>query len=84
MTALVPAIKAIVRDEITAVRSLELGDIARYERELLEYIRTRHGDILKSIRETEKLEEDVESKLQEALDEFANVFAPSSGAGQTA
>ena len=51
---------------------------------MLEYIRTRHGDILKSIRETEKLEEDVESKLQEALDEFANVFAPSSGAGQTA
>ncbi len=66
------------------VRSLELKDIARYERELLEYIRTRHGDVLKSIRETEKLEEDVESKLQEALDEFANVFAPSSGAGQTA
>jgi F-type H+-transporting ATPase subunit alpha len=63
------------------VRSLELKDIARYERELLEYIRTRHGDVLKSIRETEKLEEDVESKLQEALDEFANVFAPSSGAG---
>ena len=63
------------------VRSLELKDIARYEREVLEYIRTRHGDILKSIRETEKLEEDVESKLREALDEFANVFAPSSGAG---
>jgi F-type H+-transporting ATPase subunit alpha len=66
------------------VRTLELGDIARYESELLEYIRTRHGDILKSIRDSKKLEEDVEAKLSAALDEFANAFAPTSGAGQAA
>jgi F-type H+-transporting ATPase subunit alpha len=66
------------------VRTLELGDIARYESELLEYIRTRHGDILKSIRDSKKLEEDVEAKLSAALDEFANAFAPTSGAGQVA
>jgi F-type H+-transporting ATPase subunit alpha len=66
------------------VRPLGLGDIARFESELLEYVRTRHGDILKSIRDSGKLEDDVEAKLTAALDEFANVFAPTSGAGQTA
>jgi F-type H+-transporting ATPase subunit alpha len=61
------------------VRPLALGDIARYEREMLEYIRTRHGDVLKSIRDTGKLDDDVEAKLTAALDEFAGVFQPSTG-----
>ena len=63
------------------LRPLEVEDIARYEREMLEYIRTNHGDALKSIRDTGKLEEDVVVKLSAALDEFAGIFAPSSGSG---
>ena len=47
---------------------------------MLEYVRTRHGDILKArIRDSGKLEEDVEQKLERALDEFANVFQASAG-----
>jgi F-type H+-transporting ATPase subunit alpha len=58
------------------VRPLELEDIARYEKEMLEYMRTRHGGVLEAIRTTGKLEEDTKKKLMAALDEFANVFVP--------
>ncbi len=44
---------------------------------MLEYLRARHPAVLDSIRSTGKLEEDVERALMTALDEFANVFQPS-------
>ena len=61
------------------IRPLELEDISRYEKEMLEYVRTRHGDVLKSIRDSGKLDDDTQAKLQAALDEFAGVFQPSTG-----
>jgi F-type H+-transporting ATPase subunit alpha len=66
------------------VRPLELGDIARYETEMLEYIRTRHGDVLKGIRDSGVLDDENEQKLAAALDEFAGVFARSGGSGSQA
>ena len=66
------------------VRPLELGDIARYETEMLEYIRTRHGDVLKGIRDSGVLDDENEQKLTAALDEFAGVFARSGGSGNQA
>ena len=60
------------------VRKLELADISRYEKEMLEYLRTNHGDVLKAIRDSGKLEEDVEQKLVAALDAFADIFGGSS------
>jgi F-type H+-transporting ATPase subunit alpha len=71
-------------DRDSWVRPLELGDIARYETEMLEYIRTRHGDVLKGIRDSGVLDEDNEQKLAAALDEFAGVFSPASGTGTQA
>ena len=65
------------RDEGSA---LELEDVGRYEVEMLEYVRSNHGDVLKAIRDSGKLEDDTEQKLIAALDEFANVFQPSRGA----
>jgi F-type H+-transporting ATPase subunit alpha len=59
------------------VRALPIGDIQRYERELLEFVRARHGDVLASIRETGRLEEATEKKLIAALDAFGKVFQPS-------
>jgi F-type H+-transporting ATPase subunit alpha len=59
------------------VRELPLGDVARYESEMLEYVRSNHGDVLKAIRDSGKLEEDTEQKLVAALDEFGQVFQPS-------
>ena len=66
------------------VRPLAIEDIARYEKEMLEYVRTRHGDVLKAIRDSGKLEEDTEQKLIAALDEFTGVFAPTTGSGTQA
>jgi F-type H+-transporting ATPase subunit alpha len=58
------------------VRSYELQDILRYEKELLDYIRGSHAEILSAIHDSGKLEEDVEQKLIAALDAFADVFQP--------
>ncbi len=62
------------------VRDYELDDLQRYEREMLEHLRTNHGDVLKSMGETGQLDEETERKLVAALDEFAKVFQPSSQA----
>ncbi|MBW1685176.1 MAG: F0F1 ATP synthase subunit alpha [Deltaproteobacteria bacterium] len=62
------------------VRNYELQDIRRYEKELLDHIRSNHGDILSTIRDSGKLEEEVEQKLIAALDAFADVFQPTKAA----
>jgi F-type H+-transporting ATPase subunit alpha len=61
------------------VRGYELGDVQRYEQEMLEFVRTRHAGILEAMRKTGKLEEETEQKLAAALDEFAGIFQPSGG-----
>ena len=58
------------------VRNYPLQDLQRYEREMLEFMRNRHGDVLETIRKTGKLEDEVERKLASALDEFAGMFQP--------
>ena len=68
-------------DRDSWVRPLPISEISRYEKEMLEYVRTRHGDVLKGIRDSKVLDEDVERKLVAALDEFAGVFAPATGTG---
>ena len=62
-----------------ASRPYALNDIGRYEREMLDYIRNSHGEILEAIRSSQKLEEEVEQKLTAALDAFAEIFEPSTG-----
>jgi F-type H+-transporting ATPase subunit alpha len=71
-------------DRDSWVRQFELKDLGRYERELLDHMRGNHGDILKAISDSGKLDDDVEEKLIAALDEFAKIFQPSSGAPQAA
>ncbi|MBW2230377.1 MAG: F0F1 ATP synthase subunit alpha [Deltaproteobacteria bacterium] len=61
------------------IRGFELEDIGRYEQELLEFMRSSHSGILEAIRSSEKFDDETEQKLIAALDEFANVFQPSSG-----
>jgi len=58
------------------VRKLELSDVGRYEKEMLDSMRSRHADILQTIRSSGKLEDDVEKKLAAALDEFGKTFQP--------
>ncbi len=68
-----------MRHRSSWARAYELGDLGRYEREMLEYIRTSHADILETIRSTGKLEDDTKQKLIAALDAFADSFQPSTG-----
>jgi F-type H+-transporting ATPase subunit alpha len=65
------------------VRQYEITDIPRYEREMLDFVRSNHGDLLKAIRQSGKLDDEIAQKLTAALDEFAGVFQPSGAASQT-
>ncbi|MCA9503620.1 MAG: F0F1 ATP synthase subunit alpha [Myxococcales bacterium] len=58
------------------IRQLELSDIQRYEREMLEWMRNNRGEILGAIRDSGKFESETEQKLVTALDEFAKIFQP--------
>jgi F-type H+-transporting ATPase subunit alpha len=60
------------------VRRYELGDLGRYLEEMLSFMRTKGADVLKVIRETGQLTEDTERNLAGHLDDFANMFQPSS------
>jgi len=53
-----------------------IPDVGRFEAELLEYVRGRHGDLLASIKETGKVDEDV---LESAVKAFTAQFVPGDG-----
>ncbi len=63
------------------IRTLDLGDVARYEDELLAYLHSNHAGVLEAIHETGKFESETEVKLIAALDEFATVFQATSTGG---
>jgi F-type H+/Na+-transporting ATPase subunit alpha len=52
-------------------------DVRRFESELLEFIRTRHGDLLQAIRDEGKLDDERSAELAEAVDAFLERFEPS-------
>jgi len=55
-----------------------IDDVLRYERELIEYVRTRHGNLLDQIRDKGDLPGD--DSLKEAIKGFAEQFQPSEDA----
>jgi F-type H+-transporting ATPase subunit alpha len=57
------------------IDSVPTSDVTRYEAAMLSYLRSEHGDILKSIRETKQLDDDTAGKLKAALTEFGKTFA---------
>src|SRR5207237_10124801 len=58
------------------IRDYEVSDIARYMSELLEFMDTRHPEVLKLLREKKDLTDDVRNALDGALTEFRDVFRP--------
>ncbi len=54
---------------------IEKSKVGHFEREFLRKLHADHADILKSIRETGKLDGDTEKNLTEVLDVFAKSFA---------
>ena len=57
---------------------LPVEDVRRFESELLELFRTRHAELLATIRDTGQLPD--EAELKQAVDDFKATFQPSGGA----
>ncbi|PEQ13332.1 F0F1 ATP synthase subunit alpha [Novosphingobium sp. PC22D] len=55
--------------------AIPVGDVTRYESEMLSFLRSEHADLLKLIRDTQKFEDEQKSKTVAALDAFAKQFA---------
>jgi F-type H+-transporting ATPase subunit alpha len=58
------------------VRDLAVGDVRRYETEMLAYMRGNHAAVLTKIRESGQIGADDEKALNAALDAFALAFRP--------
>src|SRR4051812_16399770 len=54
-------------------------DVLRFEQEFLDFLRRSHKDILESIAESLKFEDDTESSVEKAYDEFLDQFETSEG-----
>src|ERR1700744_562519 len=59
--------------------SVPVEDVSRVETEFLDHIRASEGGILSEIRESQKLSEETENKLTEAVNEFKKGFAATGG-----
>jgi F-type H+-transporting ATPase subunit alpha len=54
-------------------------DVARFEREFLDYLRAAHGGILDGIRESLDFDDDTAQAVQQAFDDFVGQFETSEG-----
>jgi F-type H+/Na+-transporting ATPase subunit alpha len=68
------------KNGVVWIRNIEVSDVQRYARELVEFIETRHPEVLKLLREKKDLNDDVRAALDRALEEFREVFRPSAPA----
>jgi F-type H+-transporting ATPase subunit alpha len=59
--------------------SVPVEDVARFEREVLEHVKAAHEDVLKEIRETKKLPEEAQERLNDIINEFKKGFSASDG-----
>jgi F-type H+-transporting ATPase subunit alpha len=58
-----------------------LPDVARFEQEMLDYLRDSHPDLIGGIRSSADLDDDAEAALRAAIEDFkANVFTASAAA----
>jgi len=54
---------------------IPVGDVQRFQTELLRSIRAKNADIMASIRSEKQITPDNENKLKAAIEEFAKGFA---------
>jgi F-type H+-transporting ATPase subunit alpha len=54
---------------------LPVGRVRAFEQGLLGVVRTKHADILDTIRDTRDLDKETETKLKAVVDDFAKTFA---------
>jgi len=48
--------------------------VSEFERQMLEFMENRHPEILKEIKETKDISDEMDKKIREALEEFRGVF----------
>lgn len=56
---------------------IQLEDIRRFEKELLAFVGSEHEAVYKGIREKKVLDEEIESGIKKAIEEFKKGFSPS-------
>ncbi len=54
-------------------------DIRRYEKEMIEFLKTKHSHVLKNISEKKAIGDDTKKQLTDALTEFKAIFQPTAG-----
>jgi len=59
--------------------SVPVEDVQKFEREFLEHVKASHDEILKEIRESKKLSEELEGTLENVVNEFKKGFATTDG-----
>jgi F-type H+-transporting ATPase subunit alpha len=59
--------------------SVPVEDVGRFEAEFLDHVRASEGDILKQIRESGKLGDELSDKLVETINQFKKGFAATGG-----
>src|SRR5713101_6241374 len=68
------------KNGVVWIRNIEVSEVPRHMKELVEFIETRHPEVLKLLREKKDLTDDVRAALDRALEEFRDVFRPSAPA----
>jgi F-type H+/Na+-transporting ATPase subunit alpha len=74
-----------VEDQVVSIYSgssglvddVPVGEVRRFESEMLEFLRANHPDLLAQIRDTGELPD--EETLKKALEEFKNTFVSEEG-----
>ncbi len=56
------------------VDHIKVSELGRYEAELVEFFRTKHGSTLEELRASKKLDESVVSGLEKGINEFNEMF----------
>jgi F-type H+-transporting ATPase subunit alpha len=59
--------------------SVPVEDVSKFETEFLDHLRASHPEILKEIRETKRLSDEISDRLTEVIEQFKKGFATSDG-----
>ena len=51
-------------------------NVADYEKQMLEFLDSKHPELLQEIKKTNDISDDLDGKLKKALDEFKGIFQP--------
>jgi F-type H+-transporting ATPase subunit alpha len=69
-------VASIVAVTSGTIDELPVADVRRFERELHDYLSSRHGDLLGKLAR-EKLSDELSEALKSAIADFASSFTPS-------